>query len=318
MTRFCFTLLLLIFLLPALAQENIYNSFYVPADLKKNANTVKREEKILFEIKTKNKAYYTVHKVITVLSEAGKNELLFYEFTDKFVSLEEVAIELFDSKGVSQNKYRKEDLYKQAAGDGLVPDGKIYIKQLSVLKYPVTVRIDYTLKFNGILNYPDYRVQIPDQAVENSDYTARVPAELDLRYKPKNTAIVPEISVDGKTKIYKWKVSHLPALADETGTVSRESRYPTVLLAPNKFELDGYEGDMSSWQNFGYWYGNLAKDAINLTEERKQFFIALVKNARRQHDASQLDSQREPERHRLLRRRRKRAGHLTVLSRRVS
>ena len=36
---------------------------------------------------------------------------------------------------------------------------------------------------------------------------------------------------------------------------------------------------MSTWQDFGKWYGSLAKNANNLTEERKQFFQTLVKDA---------------------------------------
>jgi hypothetical protein len=95
--------------------------------------------------------------------------------------------------------------------------------------------------------------------------------ELGLRFKPKNTTLDPVITSDDKYKLYTWSVTDLPALEYEEGSVSRESRYPKILISPNKFELDDYEGDMSSWQNFGKWYGSLAKDAINLSPERKAF-----------------------------------------------
>jgi len=43
--------------------------------------------------------------------------------------------------------------------------------------------------------------------------------------------------------------------------------------------MDGYQGDMSSWEKFGEWYGSLSKQSIDLTEERKKFFRSLVKDA---------------------------------------
>src|SRR6185436_21125201 len=88
----------------------------------------------------------------------------------------------------------------------------------------------------------------------------------------------------GKLKTYTWTVNNLPALEYEAGSVSYESRYPHILLSPNKFELDGYAGDMSTWQNFGKWIISLQKNTSNLTEERKQFFKSLVKDAQGERD----------------------------------
>jgi Domain of Unknown Function with PDB structure (DUF3857) len=278
MTKFYFTLLFVfIFLLP-FAQTGNYDVASITEAMKKNAYSVKRDERIEFEVKAVDKAYYNVHKVITVLNEAGKDELLFYEFSDKFQSLEEVAIQIFDSKGKSVRKYSKSDLTKQATGEGLVPDGKVYYINPAVPGYPVTIQIDYELKYTGILDYPDFEVQLPEQSVEHAVFSVKIPPELDMRFKTKNTPIAPVITNDGKNKIYTWTVNNLPALEYESGSVSRESRYPKILISPNKFELDGYEGDMSSWQNFGKWYGTLAKDAINLTEDRKVFFKNMVKD----------------------------------------
>lgn len=34
------------------------------------------------------------------------------------------------------------------------------------------------------------------------------------------------------------------------GSVSYESYFPGIILVLNKFELDGYGGDMTSWEKF--------------------------------------------------------------------
>jgi len=279
MKTICTTIIFLLLLISSFAQNKIYDASTIPEELKKNAYSVVREERIAFEVKSVEKATYKVHRVVTILNENGKDELEFHEFADQFISLEAVSIQLYDGKGIAQKKYKKSDLSMQTNGEGLVPDGKVYFIKIPVSIFPVTMQVDYELKFNGLLNYPRYQVQMPEQSVENSVYTASVPADLDLRYKAKNTAIAPVTTDDGKVKTYTWTIKNLSALEYEAGSVSYESRYPHILISPNKFELDGYQGDMSTWENFGKWYGSLAKNTDNLTGERKFFFQELVKNA---------------------------------------
>jgi hypothetical protein len=278
MIKFYYTLAVTFFAIPIFAQQGNYTVASIPDAMKKNAYSIKREELISFDVRSIDKAYYRVHKVVTILNEAGKDELFFYEYSDKFQSLENFAIQTFDANGKLLRKYSGSDLTKQATGEGLVPDGKVYYLNTPAPAYPITIQIDYERKYNGILDYPDFELQLPEQSVEHAVFTAKIPAELDLRFKAKNTVLDPVISNDDKYKLYSWSVNNLPALQYEEGSVSRESRYPKILISPNKFELDGYEGDMSSWQNFGKWYGSLAKDAINLSPERKLFFTAMVKD----------------------------------------
>ncbi len=279
MSRYFFTIAFLIVLLPSFAQPVNYNTLFIPATLKKNAHSVKREENIEFTVKSIDKASYKVHKVVTVLDEAAKDELAFVQYADKFHSLEDVTIDVLDAMGNKVRRYERSDLARQANMFDLVPDGKFYYLMIPAPTYPVTVKIDYEITYNGILNYPDYDIQLPEQSVEHAVFTAKVPAALDLRFKALNTTLAAAISQDGKNKSYTWTAKELPALEYEEGSAGGLSRYPKILLSPNKFELDGYEGDISSWKNFGYWYGSLAKGADNLSPERKEFFRSLVQHA---------------------------------------
>jgi len=278
MIKFYHTLALALICSNSFAQQPDYSAASIPEALKKNAYSVKREERIDFEVKSIEKAYYKVHKVVTVLSEAGKDELFFYEFSDQFHSLESFGIQTFDANGKLMHKYSGSDLTKQATGDGLVPDGKVYYLSTPAPSFPITIQIDYEIKYNGILDYPDFNVQLPEQSVQHTQFVAKVPAELDLRFKARNSTLEPAITTEDKYKVYTWTAFSLPALEYEEGSVSRESRYPKILISPNKFELDGYEGDMSSWQNFGKWYGLLTKETSNLSADRKLFFNAMVKD----------------------------------------
>ena len=263
---------------PAISQHDLD---LMPAgpELRKDAHSIVREETLVFEIKSISKAYYKVHEVITILDEMGKDKLFFFESADKFRSLEDVSIQLFDASGKYVKKYIKKELISVNAGEGLVTDSKYYYLSIPAASYPVTVQYDYEIKFSGSLNYPDYDVQQPNQSIQNSSFTLIVPTELDIRYKEKNISLPPTITTESSKKIYRWVTKDMPALLYEEGSVSAESRYPRIIFSPNKFVMDGYEGDMSSWEKFGEWYGSLSKLSIDLTEERKQFFKTLVKDA---------------------------------------
>ncbi len=247
--------------------------------LLQHANSIKREENIEFDIKSKDKAYYRVHKLVTVLNSAARSELQFDSYADKFRSLEEATISVFDASGKMIKKYTKKEMINFNDGEGLVSDGKYYYLNIPVNAYPVHILTDYEIKHTGLLSYPAYRVQSINQSVLQSSFTVSVPSSLDIRFKQRNFNTSPAINNDSDKKIYRWSVQDMESLKYEEGSVSYESYFPGVIIAPNQFELDGYSGDMTSWEKFGFWYGSLSRNAMNLPEERKTFFRLLVKDA---------------------------------------
>lgn len=263
----------------SLAQTPAFSIAGIPESVKKNATHIVRSEKIEFEVSAIDRARLNVDKVVTVMGEGGRSALLFVKETDKFVSLEEAEIRVFDASGKNIGKYKQRDLTSLALAEGLIDDSKIYFLQVPASTFPVTVEFKYELRYKGILSYPPYEIMHPGEGVEASSYTARIPQNMDLRYQAKNISLSPAMEDDGKYKTYRWAVKNLSPLEEEEGAVSYESRYPSILLAPNHFKLDDYEGDMTSWKSFGRWYGDLKKGLDVLPEERQAFFRELVKNA---------------------------------------
>ncbi len=97
-------------------------------------------------------------------------------------------------------------------------DGKIYYFQVGAPSYPITVEYDYHVKYKGTLNYPDYHIQMPEQSVENSKYTATVPVNLDLKFKQQHINLPPLITSSDKNKTYVWQVKDLKSTAYEEGS----------------------------------------------------------------------------------------------------
>jgi hypothetical protein len=272
----CFTVCLTFI---AHAQAISYDAASIPVALKVGAHVIKRFEQISFEVSDIDRAKYTVHQVYTILDSEGDHALSFHEYTNKLVSLDDVDIKLFDAGGTQIQKYKKKDLFKQASQDGLVVDGMHHFLEINAPSYPVTVEFKYVLDYTGTVAYPTYYIQDSEEGVERSSFTAKVPSELDLRFKEQKIKLTPVVSQDGKYKMYKWEVKDLSAYKTEEGTVGARFYYPSIILAPNKFRHFNTYGEMTSWKSFGQWGYNLLNGLDELPADRKLFFTNLVKNA---------------------------------------
>ena len=257
-----------------------YNLSAVPDSIKKNAEVIVQSESKIFTLQDIDEASLHVHKIYTVANEDGKDALTFYVATSKFISLADAEIKVYDATGRQISRHKKKEMMTQAMGEGLVDDGYVTYYSVNTSNYPVTIDLEYEIKFKGTLMYPTYDILVPGRGVVQSSFVAKVPMGLDLRFKPKNTKLAPAIKDDGKIKSYTWEVKNLSPFEYEESAVSAENRYPSILLAPNKFKMDDYEGDMTSWKSFGMWYASLKRGIDVLPEDKKIFFRQMVSGAK--------------------------------------
>ncbi|WP_315822800.1 DUF3857 domain-containing protein [Paraflavitalea speifideaquila] len=252
------------------AQLPSYDVASIPEEAKKKTSVIKRYENTIFEVTGIDRATLKTHEVYTLLNDTYRGALNFSEYNNKFHILEDVEIKVYDAKGKQINKYRKKDLYMQASsGDGLIDDRSFYSINIPVAVYPVTVEYIYEVRYKGTLFYPWYT---PGHGVLQSTFTAKVPKDMDLRYLAKNVTLTPKITEEEKYKTYQWDGSNLPRIEQEEGsTSSRESIYPCIVLAPSRFKMDEYDGNMSSWKSLGAWYNTMHKGLDVLPESRVIF-----------------------------------------------
>ena len=279
MKKICTLLLLITITCCSHAQLNIYSAFTIPDSLRKDADMVMREENVKLSIKDKNTARYEVQQVFTVMNEQAKKYLSFVAFSDKFRVLDNAEIKVYDAFGKKLNTYSKKEMNALNYGEGLVPEGKVTYFYVSPPAYPVTVEFNYSTKYKGIFSLPEYKMQSSWQSVQHSVFEVEVPADLGVRYKLMNTNQQPQITNTGSKEIYHWELNGLKAFKLEKHSGSPDNYLPQVLIAPNKFQLDDYDGDMSSWKSFGDWYNKVYVKTSELKEDRRSFYNSLVKNA---------------------------------------
>ena len=96
MKTYC--LILLVFFLEqhCFSQINILDASTIPKNLTDNAHSIKREEKMDFEVSDINEAKLTVTQVFTVLDAEGADALYFYKYSDQFRTIIAAEIKVFD------------------------------------------------------------------------------------------------------------------------------------------------------------------------------------------------------------------------------
>jgi hypothetical protein len=273
--------LLCLMTLQLTAQEKPqYAVSLIPDSLKRNANAVLREYTQNLVITKPGKGKQITKKVVTAFNEKAEPYLEFQEYMDRFHKISDVEINLYDQNGVYIKRYKKKDLEKFATEDGisLVTDGKLLYGAIRSDKYPMTVEYNYSVSFEGFLEYDDFYPQEVGQSIQQSSYSITIDKENPVRYKNYRCQILPEIKEDGNKLTYTWSVKNVKPYQMEPG--SARGDVPKVIIAPTYFEMDDYPGNMSSWESFGKWRASLIGQTNQLPKERVAFYRDLVKNSR--------------------------------------
>ncbi len=103
---------------------------------------------------------------------------------------------------------------------------------------------------------------------------------MDYKFRTKQffMDIDPEVTQGKNKTTYTWEIRNLPATPDEPLAVSSNYYNPVMLLGPNEFELEGYRGNGSTWEEYGKFYASLYRGRDVLPEDLKHQVHLLTDN----------------------------------------
>ncbi len=248
-----------------------YSITKIPIDLIKGANAIVRDAKETFTVKSEGTATYEKHCVITILNENGKEFGRFQEYYDDFQSMGKITATLYDANGKVVRKLKKDEIVDVSAtswsnGYG---DNRIVTAKMVYDDYPYTVEYHYTINQKGLMFYPSWRPQFAEKlAIQKSSFTVKIPYSMpNLRYYSEDETLKPKIANENPTKSYVWNVNDLKVIEVEPYGPSSSDQILSVLTAPTDFKIDGYAGNMETWQNYGKWYYELNEGRDKLSSE---------------------------------------------------
>jgi len=250
--------------------------------LKKGANVVKRTEEIDFEVISTKSSKMHYKYAFTILNENGDKYAGFSESYNKFKHIESIEGFLYDKDGKLLKKVKTKDLTDVSAVDNisLIDDNRVKHHNFYYKSYPYTVEYIVDISYDQTFYFPYW---VPQEyrylAVEQSQLNVTVPADYELRYKMLNYKSQPTQTTEKNKKKYGWKISNLIAIKDEYAAPRWHELVPMVSLAPSQFEVEGYKGNMNSWQDFGKFIYALTQGRDQLSEPAKQKVAQLTATA---------------------------------------
>jgi len=238
-----------------------------------NADAVVRYESLKYIINRNNEATFTFNRVVTIFTPEGLRYSSFLMNYNRFSTIKELNGTIYDAEGNEVGSLEKEDIndYSASQGYSLYEDNRVKTAHLTHTTFPYTIEISYIISFQGFLTWPTWTPQEHGAPVEYSKFEFSLPKPKILRYWS-TIEIQPVISIEGNTTTYSWEADSFPRFVAEPVSADH---VPGVQTAPDDFEIDGYEGNLSSWKSFGEWFFNLTKDRQTLPDAERQQITGL-------------------------------------------
>jgi len=266
--------------------NNEYAVSNVPEELKKDAYAIIRNDEITFDVQDLDKAVYKEKIVITILKKEAEEDRrqYFMHYYDVFTKIKNIEGKLYDENGTLVEKLTQGDITDMGMVDySVFEDSRIRYAHFKYDKYPYTVEYECEVECHNLMNLPSWGI-LPGEhiSLQQGKYTVNIVDKMQLRFKEVNTAVVCDSSADNGIKTYTWKEQNLPQVTYEQ--FGRDQQLPEILMGLCKFKVDGYEGDMSTWEGFSSFIYLLNKDRDILNDEQAAYVKSIADSFNDIHD----------------------------------
>ncbi|MCJ8165760.1 DUF3857 and transglutaminase domain-containing protein [Pontibacter sp. E15-1] len=259
----------------------------LPDEPASDANVIIRSEETVFRVNSISNGTTTYKVTLTVLNENGNHRAKMRVFYDKLSKVERLEGTSYDRFGKKIKSLKKSDIIDVSAisNFSLFEDNRVKVANLVHTVYPYTVEFSYELSTQNMLFYPSFMPLDEERlSVEKATYEVQVPTGAKLRYRESNMPQAVKKGANATHDTYTWQVQHLQPIDVEPYGPELVELVPLVRTSPTDFEVEGYKGNLETWESFGLWINQLNKGRDVLPEETKQKLIALTANAKTQEE----------------------------------
>lgn len=209
---------------------------------------------------------------IRILNKEGYDFAVFKDYYNSFKKLHSISYRIVDASGKVLKRLGRgdvQDIPLSSSSD--ISDARLVALDPGYQAYPFTAQIDTEFDYDGFISFPEWRPRgTSDLEVKSSTLILDLPTGFLFRHKEMNGVAAPEESTNAAGPTYTWSVKDLPALPDPISEKIFEMQEPTVFLAPMNFELNGVNGSLKSWQDFGEWFLTLNANRSTLNARTKE------------------------------------------------
>lgn len=241
--------------------------------LKDGADAVVRSKVGEFEILSISKARFKVTNTVSILNKDGSHNAVISVGHDKLSKLSKFSAEKYDKNGTKIMSAKSSDFTEESATSGgtFFDDNRVTWVDLRQDEFPYTIKYEYEVTYKYLYFIPDWRfVPNVNESVEHSKYVLKSPIDLAPRYLSNNIED-PVIATSSDIQTLTWELKGAKGNEFEPYSGSVYKTTPHVIASPSKFEFEGYQGDLSTWEGMAKWQNELNKgrDEVSLETIRK-------------------------------------------------
>lgn len=257
------------FSIASLYYAQTYPASAIPENLKKNANVVVRKDFTTILINKIDEIKYQYNKVTTVLSKDGDEKAIAYIPYEKGDQISDVKVIVYDESGKKIKSYSKSDFgdFANNSQGVFYSDNRFLSLTYTPVQYPYTIEFSYQISDENTVFMPDF---IPFSTINTS-------------VEEKQVKIINKSGIDLRTKIYPSKYNYTSVIESNFGTEKTytyknvlaidevnlvpqpEKILPKVSFALAKFNLEGKQGNLTTWSDFGSWYYNSILQPVSVS-----------------------------------------------------
>ena len=241
----------------------------IPENLKKNADAVVRKDITIIQVNKIDDIKYQLYTVTTVLNKDGDSQALIYIPYEKGNSISDVKVNIYDEAGKKIKSYSKSDFGDFANNNQgtFYSDNRVMALSYTPTQYPYTVEFSYQIGDENTVFLPDFvPFKSTNVALEEAQMKIINKSGIELKTKiypsKYNYTSVIESDNNGE-KVYTYK--NVPAIDDAVLLPQPIKILPKVSFALTKFNLEGKQGSINNWSDFGTWYYNSILQPVSVS-----------------------------------------------------
>ncbi|WP_086047800.1 DUF3857 domain-containing protein [Hugenholtzia roseola] len=242
---------------------------HLPQDWQSGYDAVVRLDEGEFEVLSAQSALARSRFICTIFNAEGEERFServeFYD--NKFTFIKKIEGSLYDKNGKKIKELKKSDIIDESYRDGVTlhADTRLKRYRLAAATYPYTIVFEVEKEVKNLLHSRNWYFQSsPRYPVVKATYRLITPEDFPIRYREYSLQTGANIKTVEQKKYYTWEAKQIAAFEPEP--FSPHSLLPQVRITFLKFEIEGYQADLSTWQNFGKWQTELLKGRNQLPE----------------------------------------------------
>lgn len=251
-----FSLLILLFFQQGLSAQDLdYSALLIPAELKENADAVIRLEKTDVTIVSAKLMKVKKVRITTVLNENGNDNIDAVEYFDKSTDVKSIEAFVYDANGQQLKKLKRKDFKDVSVSQGsIITDNRMLYLDYTPVQYPYTIVFTSESETSNTAFLPRWSASEGDYAsLEKSSISYNYVQGLGFKYKEYNFDAVP-VKKEETSNSLVYSVENIPAMRGEEYSPSYFKMSTHVVFGLEKFHLEGVDGTVANWSDFGKWY----------------------------------------------------------------